>query len=330
MGASRRSTVALFGAIAVFALAASCREKAELSFQGYIEGEYVYVSVPLSGLLEELAVARGEVASKGQRLFVLEHESEADAVREAASRLSQAQSRLEDLRKGMRPTEIASLEAQLTEAKSRLALAESQFARRQKLGKTSSGVISKEELERAAAELEADRARVAQLTADLETARLGARTDEIAAAEDHVSAQRAVLDQAEWALRRKTALAPDGGAVHDTLHRPGEWVAAGQPVVVLLPPENIKVRFFVPEPQLALVQVGQEFRIRFDGALREYEGRVSYISTRVEFTPPVIYSDERRAKLVYLIEGEFPPEVARKLKPGQPVEVLPERPPAGP
>lgn len=307
-----------------------CGKQGPVTFQGYIEGEYVYASVPLAGYLEELAVARGDVVAKDQRLFVLEHETENDGVQEAKSRLSQAESQLENLRKGKRPSEIASLEAQLAEAKSRLALAESEFERRRKLGATDGGVISKEELERSARGLEAQRARVDQLTADLETARLGARPDEIAAAVDHVAAQRAVLGQAEWALRRKTAQAPAAGFVQDTLYRQGEWVAAGQPVVVLLPPANVKVRFFVPQPQLATIRAGLPFRIRIDGTPRDYEGHVTYISTRVEFTPPVIYSDERRAKLVYLIEGEFAPEVARELKPGQPVEVIPQFSPAVP
>lgn len=314
--------VAWAGALALLGLAA-CGRAGALSFQGYIEGEYVYVASPLAGHLEELAVSRGDVVVKDQRLFVLEHKSEEDQVREAASRLRQAEARLLDQRKGKRPSEIAALEAQLGEAKSRLALAESQFQRRRKLGQSETGVISREEVERSAAELDAFRARVAQLNAELETARLGARADEIAAAEDQVAAQRAILDQAEWALRQKTARSPAAGLVQDTLYRTGEWVGAGRPAVVLLPPENVKVRFFVPQPQLAAIQTGQTFEARIDGASRPYPGRVAFVSTQAEFTPPVIYSDERRAKLVYMVEGEFPAELARELKPGQPVEVFP-------
>lgn len=323
MRSSLLLATALLGATGLLFLP-GCRNQEADSFQGYIEGEYVYVSVPLGGHLEELPVSRGNEVKKGQPLFVLEREPEADRVREAESRLSQAESQLENLRKGKRPSEIASLEAQLTEARSLLALAESEFTRRRKLGQTDGGVVSKEEVERSARGLDAHRARVAQLTAELETARLGARVDEIAAAEDLVAAQRAVLDQAKWNLLQKTALAPAAGVVQDRLYRPGEWVPAGQPVVVLLPPENVKVRFFVPQPQLASIRLGQPFSLRFDGAPRGYPGRVTFLSTRAEFTPPVIYSDERRAKLVYMVEGEFASEIARELKPGQPVEVFPE------
>lgn len=311
----------------LFLAGAGCHRQPETTFQGYIEGEYVYVSLPLAGHLEKLAVARGDSVTSGQLLFQLEHQFETDAVREAASRLSQAESQLQNLRKGKRPSEIASLEAQLAEAKTHLALAQSEFDRRRNL---QAGVISQEEVERSARAQEAQKARVSQLTADLETARLGARQDEITAAENNAAAQRAALDQANWALRQKAALAPAAGVVHDTLFRAGEWVPAGQPAVVLLPPENIKVRFFVPQPQLVAVRPGDKFRIRIDGDEHLSEGRIAFISTRAEFTPPVIYSDDRRAKLVYMVEGEFAPEIARNLKPGQPVEVIPDSPSARP
>lgn len=316
------SLVPLLGASSLLLLP-GCQRQQERTFQGYIEGEYVYVSVPLAGHLEQLSVKRGDAVKKGQALYQLESEPETDNVREATSRLSQAEAQLQNLRKGKRPTEIASLAAQLTEAKTHLALAQSEFERRRSL---QTGVISQEEVERSARTQEAQKARVSQLTADLETARLGARSDEVAAAENHVAAQRAALDQASWALRQKTALAPADGAIHDTLFRAGEWVPAGQPAVVLLPPENIKVRFFVPQPQLAAVHTGDKFRVRVDGEAQLAEGRVAFISTRAEFTPPVIYSDTRRAKLVYLVEGEFAPGIARNLKPGQPVEVVPDFP----
>jgi HlyD family secretion protein len=109
--------------------------------------------------------------------------------------------------------------------------------------------------------------------------------------------------------------------VFDTLYREGEWVAAGRPVVMLLPPENIKVRAFVPETRIAAITTGAPVRVTVDGVSEAFAGRVSYISPRAEFTPPVIYSRESRAKLVFMIEAVFDPEVARKLHPGQPVDL---------
>jgi len=110
--------------------------------------------------------------------------------------------------------------------------------------------------------------------------------------------------------------------VDDTLYQVGEWVAAGRPVISLLPPDNIKVRFFVPEPRLAELQTGAAVEVTLDGAPAPLEARVSYIATEPEYTPPVIYSRENRARLVYMVEARFAPDASAALHPGQPVEVL--------
>ena len=108
-------------------------------------------------------------------------------------------------------------------------------------------MISKEELDQARAQRDADQAQVDQLAADLETAKLGGREDAIHAAQAAVESQQAALDKAKWSFDQKQQFAPTNAFVQDTLYRQGEWVAAGNPVVVLLPPANLKVRFFVPE-----------------------------------------------------------------------------------
>ncbi len=129
------------------------------------------------------------------------------------------------------------------------------------------------------------------------------------------------IAKAEWDLAQKRQAAPKTGLVFDTLYREGEWVAAGRPVVVLLPPENIKVRAFVPETKIGAIHPGDRVQVFADGARAPFTGKVSFISPRVEFTPPVIYSRESRSKLVIMIEVVFDPKTAAKLNPGQPVDV---------
>ena len=301
------------------ALLAGCSGNSTREFQGYIEGEYVYVASPLGGALTNLAVARGDEVKSAQLLFTLERESEASAVREAEKNLAQSQSQLEDLIKGKRPTEIASLEAQLQQARANLKLASDEFARREQLG--GAHVISKEELDAARTQRDANQAQVDQLASDLETARLGGREDAIRAAQAAVESQNAALDKAKWSFAQKQQFAPTNAFVQDTLYRQGEWVAAGNPVVVLLPPENLKVRFFVPQEVLPGIRTGETVNVSFDGAAHLYSATVSYISTQVEFTPPVIYNRENRAKLVFMIEAKFSPADAPELRPGQPVDV---------
>jgi HlyD family secretion protein len=179
--------------------------------------------------------------------------------------------------------------------------------------------VSREDVEQASAEYERDKARIAELQAELETARLGARADEIQAAEAEVSAARAQLAQAEWRLDELSQAAPQAGLVVDTLYRTGEWVTAGAPVVSMLPPENVKLRFFVPEPRLGAIEVGDEVQVRCDACAPDLTAVISYISPDAEYTPPVIYSREMRAKLVYLVEAK--PREPDALRPGQPVDV---------
>jgi HlyD family secretion protein len=294
-----------------------------LVVQGYIEGEYVYVGSPVAGRLETLHVARGAGVAAGAPLFQLDRSSEQPARDDAAARLARAEANLANLRKGKRPSEIESLEAQLAQAQAMLQLSEAELNRRERLVATN--VVSRETLDEARAAYERDKARVAELQAELKTAQLGARADEIQAAEAEVTAARAQLAQAEWRLHQMSQAAPQMGVVIDTLYRPGEWVAAGAPVVSLLPPDNVKVRFFVPEPRLGAIKVGDEVRVSCDACPPDLTAVISFISPDAEYTPPVIYSREMRAKLVYLVEAR--PRQAAALHPGQPVDVtLPPAP----
>jgi HlyD family secretion protein len=315
----QRIFISTFSFVLAAFFIAGCSPNASNVFQGYIEGEYVYVASPLGGALTNLAVARGDEVKAGQLLFELERGSEAAAVQQAEKNLAQAQSQLDDLNKGKRPTEIASLAAQLERARASLKLSAADLVRREQL--SGADVVSREELDRARAQHDADQAQVDQLTADLETAKLGGREDVVRAAEAAVESQKAALDKARWSFDQKQQFAPTNALVQDTLYRAGEWVAAGNPVVELLPPANIKVRFFVPQAVLPRIKPGQTVTVTFDGGPRAYSATVNYISAQAEFTPPVIYSRENRSKLVFMVEAKFSLVDAIGLRPGQPVDV---------
>jgi HlyD family secretion protein len=164
------------------------------------------------------------------------------------------------------------------------------------------------------------RARVAELASTVEVAKLPARGDEQRAAQAQVDAARQVLRQSEWRAQQKQQVAPVDAQVADTFFRPGEFVNAGQPVVSLLPPANMKARFYVPEPQLQSIALGGNVTLHCDGCA-PIAARVTFIATKPEYTPPVIYSNEQRAKLVFLVEAKPAPADAAKLRPGQPLSV---------
>ena len=304
--------------LALFVLAGCGRQESD-RVQGYAEGEFVYVASPFGGILEKLYVQRGNQVKMGDLLFDLDNTPEKAARDEAQRRLDQARANLQDAIKARRPSEIEAIEAQLKQARAALKFSEMEFERQQKL--VESGAVSQQAYDRARSTRDQDKERVAQLEADLETANLGARTDQIKAAEENVRAQEAALTKAQWDLSQKRQSAPKAGVIFDTLYREGEWVAAGRPVVVLLPPEYIKVRAFVPETQVGSIHFGETARVTVDGVKEPYIGKVSFISPRAEFTPPVIYSQEARSKLVFMIEIRFDPSVSMNLHPGQPVDV---------
>lgn len=309
---------ALCWLLALFALS-GCSDGPADYFQGYVEGEYLYVSSPLAGRLETLSVSRGAAVSAGQPLFVLEKEFELAAVAEFEQNLRQAENRLADLSKGQRPSEIAALEAKLSQARAAAGLAVTEYVRRDVLLKQKA--IATEQFDRSRAEKERSEALVSQLEAELATARLGARIDQVEAAQAAVAAAQEKLAQAKWSLDQKQLAAPQGGLVFDTYYVQGEFVPASRPVLSILPPGNILVRFFVPEEMVSTLAPGRKVSVRMDGADKPYQATISYISPQAEYTPPVIYSRETRSHLVYLVEARPAAGDAAALHPGQPVEV---------
>lgn len=304
--------------LAAFLLAA-CDKSADDFYPGYAEAEYVRLATPIAGTLVKLHVNRGDKVEQNAPAFVLEQESERAARAEAAARVERASAQLANLKKGRRPDELAAIGAQLGQAEAALALSTSNLARQRKL--VADHFISAASLDEARAALERDQARVNELRAQLRVARLGARSDEIDAAEQELKSAEAQLAQAEWKLAQKTLRMPVAGDVADVLYREGEFVQAGSPVVSLLPPQNIKLRFFVPEPALAPLRLGQDVVVQCDGCPGTIAAKISYISSAPEYTSPLIYSKENRAALVFMIEARPAPERAAALHPGQPVEI---------
>lgn len=306
--------------LVVLALAlAACRRTEIKDHQGYVEGEYVHVAAALAGRLDVLSVARGDEIAVGAPLFALESAREAASVSEAEARLSAAEATLSDLRVGKRIEELDVTRAGLAEARAderksatRLARDDAQYA---------IGGIARQQLDDAIADHEADLARVRSLESEVAVGELPSRSDQLAAQEAQVAAARAAIVQARWSLDQKTVTAPRTGSVVDTLYRAGEWVGAGIPVVRMLPPENVKVRFFVPETLVGALKVGGSASVHCDGCDGDIAVKITFVANEAEYTPPVIYSNETRSKLVFLVEAHPQARDAVKLHPGQPVSV---------
>ena len=318
MGKFKPSIEVALLACGLLALAACTRTDPD-RFGGYAEADLVYVGPSIGGRVQKLAVERGARVKKGEVLFELERDSETLEKAAAAARAERAAAQVRNLRKGKRVDELRAIEQQLAQARAALVLSTNELKRSETL--VAQGFISATRLDEAHAARERDVARVAEVQAQLATARDAARPDEIAAAEADQRAAESDLASTQWRedqmLGRSTATA----TVHDVMYRPGEWVGQGLPVIALLPDGAVKVRFFVPQAALTRIRVGDSVAVSCDGCPPGLAARVTFVSDQAEYTPPVIYSNESRSKLVFMVEAKPDDKAAQLLKPGQPLDV---------
>ncbi|RQR33594.1 HlyD family secretion protein [Burkholderia sp. Bp9142] len=318
MNAVRPLPLALATAVA---LLAGCGRPADEvpTYQGYVEGEFVYLSSSQAGTLTQLSVERGQAVAAGMPAFSLEAINETAALQQAQHQLAAARAQLADLQTGKRPPEVAVTRAQLAQATAQAARAAAQRARDER--QYAAGGLSKQQLDDSRTSAQTTAAQVRELQNQVDVARLPGRAQQVAAQAAQVDAAQAAVAEAQWKLDQKRIAAPAAGRVYDTLYRVGEWVQAGNPVVQMLPPQNLKVRFFVPEAAIASLAPGRAVAIHCDGCAADVPARITYVSREAEYTPPVIYSNESRTKLVFMVEARPALADAPKLHPGQPVAV---------
>ena len=290
------------------------------AWQGYVEAEYVRVSPTLTGRITGIAVERGDQVAAGAPLFTQDDADDKAARDAAAGKLAETQARLANLQTASRDTEITQADADLADLLATKDRISKDLARNEELLKT--GAASRQTVDQQRADLASAIARANAANAKLEQMRSPTgRQYEIAAQSAMVAQAGAALAQAEWQFNQRRVSAPVGALVADTYARTGETIMAGVPIVSLLPPQNILVRFFVPETVLGSVHLGDRLVIGCDGCAPGLTAPVSFIAPQPEYTPPVIYSESNRGKLVYLIEAHPSAEHAILLKPGQPVDV---------
>ena len=304
------------------------RDAGPPAWQGYAEADYVKVAPVEQGLLTTISVARGDQIAKGAPLFAQDDTHERAARDQAARQLAQAEQQLANLEAAMKPTEVAPAEANLTDARSTLERARADLQRDEALLKT--GYATAQTVDQRRADYRSAEAKAQHAEAALTQARAPmGREREIEAQRAAVAAAQAAVAMAEWRLEQRTITAAVGGRIADVLAQPGETMAAGAPVVSILPPENIFIRFFVSETALSGLHRGDPVSFGCDGCQSGVTGAISFISPTAEYTPPVIYSESTRAKLVYRIEARPQPDQAALFNPGQPIDVRPSTAGAG-
>lgn len=286
---------------------------------GYVEGETLYVAASSAGPVSAVAVQRGDRVKAGQPLFALDAAQLTAARDQAAAQVQTAQAQLHDAEKGQRPQELAVFDAERAAAEAAVRQAQADYDRIAPL--VAKGIYAPARLDQARAARDTARANAVAVTRRKAVGTLGQRPDTVAAARAAVDAARQALAAAQDRLDQISPKAPAAALVQDVFYQPGEWAAANQPVVALLADERVRLRFFVPEAEIARYRVGADIRFSCDGCGAERSARINYVSPRAEFTPPVIYSRETRQRLVFLVEARPAPGPA--LAPGLPVDVAP-------
>jgi len=307
----------------IFLLAAAlalgaCSKTDTGRMQGWVEADFVFVGPDEAGRVETLNVREGETVATGAPLFAVDADLQQADVNNARAQVAEARARLKRLEAAQqRKEEIAVLEAQEKRAEAMLALSTAELDRQQSL--SAKGVGTQAQLDTAKANFNRDKAALDEVRQQMTVARLSARDEDIAASRQTLAAAEARRNSAETRLARRKLASPVSGTVQQIYFRPGEMVPAGKPVVAILPPGNIKIRFFVAEAMLAKVAYGDSVAVTCDGC-KPVSAKVSFIARAAEYTPPVIYSLEERNKLVFMVEART--DTPDGLRVGQPVQVL--------
>lgn len=284
---------------------------------GYIEGEAIYLAAPASGTVEAIYAREGDRIEAGGQTFLIDPGVQQAQERGANAAVEAARARADDLRKGQREQELDVFDAELASAQAQLREAEASYARIEPLVRR--GIYAPARLDQERAARDTARAQVEAVRRRRQVGALGGREDALRAADQQIVEAEGGLSEAEVRLRNLSPRAPTEARVEEIFYRQGEFAPANQPIMALLPDNQIKLRFFVPERDLARYRPGAIVRFRCDSCGAPRTARITWISPRPEFTPPIIYSQGSRDRLVFMIEAA--PDHPRTLQPGLPVDV---------
>ncbi len=298
---------------------AGCNRQETKEYTGYSYGDFIYLSHGETEKIEEVLVSKGEWVKKGQALVKMESFTAKNALLLAEKKFRSESTLLKNLQSGERPEELNVVRAQLARASSAARLAKNQLVKYQPL--FSKKLISSFEWETIQDDYAQKSAQVNELSHQLSAKQLPARQAQVASQTAIVESAKAEWDKAKWNLQQNIISAPQDAQVYDVIYRTGERPVAGKPVISLLPPDNIKIRFFIPQAKLASFNVGMKMSVMCDNCHQPISGKVNYISPQAEYTPPVIYSTERRDKLMYRAEILLDKGSDNLIKLGQPVRV---------
>jgi HlyD family secretion protein len=303
--------VALFLAAAAAAWLVLGRQARERTLSGYIEGDTLFLSSPIAGTVHTIFVVEGGRVAAGQQLFSIDPATLSAQGEQAKANTRAAQ------------TQVTSAQANVDQAEAEVA---SEVAGADRARSDLNRLLATAREDRAAVagkDLDAARAALRDANARVSAARQAAeaRSAQVAAARAQTMQAQGGEREVQIRVNQLSPIAPAAARVEDVFFQQGEWVSANQPIVSLLPDDRVKVRFFVPEQEVARYVPGRSIRFACDGCPSGLNAVIRYVSPRPEFTPPIIFSRDSRDRLVFMVEA-YPVHPA-SLQPGLPVDVEP-------
>ena len=283
----------------------------ERYLSGYVEGESLFLAAPVAGTVNRIMAEEGQRVPAGAQMFAIDPATLSAQGEQALAQVAEAR------------TQIASAQANTQQAEAEVAAAGADADKARRDLNRLLGVRRDDPAAVAGTDIDAAQAAVREASARLRAAQqtAEARRAQVAAAHAQEAQAKGGSREVDIRVGQLSPPAPSAARVEEVYFRPGEWVAANQPVVSILPDDRIKVRFFVPEREVAHYRPGKTVRFSCDGCASGLNARISYVSPRPEFTPPVIFSRDSRDRLVFMVEAL--PAKPANLMPGLPVDVEP-------
>lgn len=250
-------------------------------YNGYIDADMTYLSSNYAGRLVHLFVVRGQAVQKNQPLFKLEQTSEKFGVDISEFTQNNLLSQRKEILDQIRYNEI-------------------NYRRTLQIRKQDAA---------------------SQNDLDVATKDLDVLKNQLAALDFQIKSSQVDTADKQWQVARKENYATDSGIIFDTYFTQGEYAQAGQPVVSLITPQNIKVIFFVPEKDLSKIQLNHKIKLLTNGNALLGTGTIRYISNTAQYTPPIIFSREDRQSLIFRVEAGLDKPDLNQVHLGQPVSL---------
>jgi len=281
----------------------ACGEPVDPLYLGYAEGDYRLIAPETAGRIASLSITEGDHVEAGDRLFELDSDQETDQFNAAQARVDAASARFDDAAAGGREPEIAAARDQLAAARASQREAADNLERQQDL--FARGIVPRARLDAAESAASAADARVAELRQRLTLTALPARENQLRALTAEVAAAEAERDRLRDMIRRRSVDAPTDALVERQIRYVGELSGPGQPVFRLLPDDAIHAVIFIPEAEIANWPVGTRLNISCSSCAAGLQAEIRRIDAAPSFTPPVIYSENERNRLVFRAEANF-------------------------